>query len=893
MKNSKLWGILSILLVFGLVFTACSDPTKDDPAEKVDAATPVIAVTAQPGTGTVNIGESITLSVTAVVSDGGTLTYQWYSNATDTNSDGTEILNATSVTYSPNSTTAGPPVYYYVVVTNTNNDATGEKTASVTSEAIRVVINDPGAAEFPEIQSQPQGGSFYRNEPVSLTVIAVGTGTLSYQWYNNGTASNEGGTLISGATSAVYPPSSATVGTYYYYVVVTNTESEPGKTPSRVSSDAVTITVVPSLAEVPVIGIQPQGGSYYRDDPVTLTVTAGAGAGTLSYQWFRNISATNVGGTEIQGATNASYSPTFTVDGSYYYYVIVTNTESDKESSNVISNVVTITVGGSNPFDSLSANLTVTVDSSTKGQFIRGVGGMSDQCFIYGNGSWTDRVTLADIQNMFGHGPQELGLNMYRLLMYPYLEEGIEYTGPKGALTPGSPTQGIVDDTTLYQPGPSGGSKSGTLAADQSDYYNIIKKINEMDGYVMICPWIIPLEFTLPRSGDGTKGGGTGGTTKVDPSKFNELADWYVAYIRNLVNHGAPIFALSVQNEPDQGVAYDGCVWTGDDQRDMIRILGPKLQAAGLKGYGGGRVWDKIWIATGENAGLPGVAGDAAINDTGPTGASQYVEIATRHLYGGMGPYNNGITAVADPTKGLQEIWQTEHCDTTGRSGANAALYNTMSGWSWVWHIANEVYDTFALNKESAFIWWTSKRFYGFIGEGDYTTTQGAVLPRGHVMAHFGKYVLNTNMVNVTVTGDFVSNEGISAGSGTTNLGATTLPVVVGTNLNPTAFTNGNSNNGGQNQPTTKVMAFEADDGSYISVVAFTATRNSGAGGQEAGYVRIDLPAGFTAASAELMRSNSSVKQKIEQVPMNSARTAAIIQLPRSEIVSVKFIRAQ
>jgi O-glycosyl hydrolase len=551
--------------------------------------------------------------------------------------------------------------------------------------------------------------------------------------------------------------------------------------------------------------------------------------------------------------------------------------------------VVTITVAGSNPFGTLSANITLTIDNSAKGQFIRGVGGMSDQCFIYGNGSWTDRVTLDDIQNMFGHGPQELGLNMYRLLMYPYLEEGIAYTGPKGALIPGDPTQGIVDDTTLYQPGPSG-SKSGTLAADQSDYYNIIKKINEMDGYVMLCPWIIPLEFTTNNAGTGL-GSGTGNGTRVDPSKFDELADWYVSYIQNLIAKGAPIFALSVQNEPDQGVLYDGCIWSGNDQRDMIRILGPKLEAAGLKGYGGGRVWDKIWIATGENAGLPGVAGDAAINDTGPTGASQYVEIATRHLYGGMGPYSNGITAVADPAKGLQEIWQTEHCDTT--NAGRDSSYNAMSGWNWVWHIANEVYDTFALNKESAFIWWTSKRFYGFIGEGNYTTTNGAVLPRGHVMAHFGKYVLNTNMIKVTASGNFVSNDGINAGSGSTSLGDTTLPVAVGTNLNPSSFTDGNSNNGGQNQPTTKIMAFEADDGSYISMVAFTATRNSGSGGQDAGYVRIDLPAGFTAASAELMRSTANVKQQIEQVPMNSARNAAIIQLPRNEIVSVKFIRAQ
>jgi O-glycosyl hydrolase len=787
MKNSKLWGIPGILLVFGLLFTACSSGgnTGDDGVK--DAAIPEITV--QPAGGDYDINEVVTpLAVTAAVSDGGVLSYQWYSNILNAAGGGTVIEGADEASYTPSSSAAGR-LYYYVVVTNTNNNVTGKKTAALTSSTARVVITDPTIAEAPEITFVTQSGNFYQGDPVLLKIDAeVETGDLSYQWYSNTAASNSGGTAIPGA-----------------------------------------------------------------DDP--------------------------------------SYELTLDEDGDYYYYVVVTNTDPDlsKTPSTVTSSVITITVAGQNPFASLSANMTVSVDTSNPRQFIRGVGGMSDQCFIYGSGAWTDRVTLADIQNMFGHGPQELGLNMYRLLMYPYLEEGIPYTGPKGALIPGNPNQGIVDDTSLYQPGPSG-SKSGTLAQDQSDYYEIIKKVNEMNGYVMLCPWIVPIEFTRNSSSTGY-GSGTGNATYIDVSKFNELADWYVSYIQNLVDHGAPIFALSVQNEPDQGVGYDGCRWSGNDQRDMIRILGPKLEAANLKGYGGGRVWDKIWLATGENAGLPGTAGDATVNDTGPGGASQYVEIATRHLYGSMGPYTPGITAIADPTKGLREIWQTEHCDTT--NAGRDSFYPQMSGWDWAWHIANETYLTFALNRESAFIWWTSKRFYGYLGEGNFGTTNGAVLPRGHVMAHFGKYVLNTYMVDVNVTGSFVENRGINANSGDTSLGSTTLPVEVGTNLNPSSFTGGNSNTNGQNQPTTKIMAFEADDHSYISIVAFTPTRNSGYGGQDAGNIRINLPPGFTAGSAELMRSSASAKQVIEAVPMNSERTAAIINLPRNQIVSVKFNRAQ
>jgi len=638
----------------------------------------------------------------------------------------------------------------------------------------------------------------------------------------------------------------------------------------------------PAASVGPTITVPP-GSTFYTVGETIKPITVTATGDSLSYQWYSNTTAANSGGEEV-GTDSASYTPTVSAQGSYYYYVVVTNS-----LGTITSNVAVITIGGAVVTPDIT--LALSNASADKKQFIRGVGGMSDQCFIYASGSWTDRVTLDDIQNMFGHGPQELGLNMYRLLMYPYLEEGIaNYTGPKGALTPGDPTQGIVDDTGYYTFGPSG-SKSGTLPQDQRDYYNIIKKINEMGGYVMICPWTIPQEFTT-GSGPGGLGNGTGQGSRVNPAKFDELADWYVSYIQNLISKGAPIFALSIQNEPDQGVSYDGCRWDGNDQRDLIRILGPKLE--GIKGYGGGREWDKIWIATGENAGLPGTAGDSVVNDTGASGASQYVEIATRHMYGSMGPYNNGITAIADPTKGLKEIWQTEHCDTTNAQDRSSdAVRNTMSSWNWAWHIANEVYCSFALNQESAFIWWTSKRFYGFIGEGNYTTTNGAVLPRGHVMAHFGKYVLNTNMIKVTPNGSYKSNDGITANSGETGLTAGTLPVVSGTNFNPTSFAQGNSDTAGQNVPIAKAMAFEAEDGSYISMVAFTPTRNSGYGGQDAGNVKIQLPAGFTAVSAEMMRSTESVKQQIEPVALNSAGTEAIISLPRSNIVSVKFYKAK
>ncbi|WP_212758681.1 hypothetical protein, partial [Paenibacillus sinopodophylli] len=65
-----------------------------------------------------------TLSVAASVSDGGVLSYQWYSNGSNSTSGGTLVSGAISASYNAPTATAGTR-YYYVVVTNTNASVNG------------------------------------------------------------------------------------------------------------------------------------------------------------------------------------------------------------------------------------------------------------------------------------------------------------------------------------------------------------------------------------------------------------------------------------------------------------------------------------------------------------------------------------------------------------------------------------------------------------------------------------------------------------------------------------------------------------------------------------------------------------------------------------------------
>jgi len=131
----------------------------------VDAAAPTI--TAQPSGKTAKVGDTVTLSVTADASDGGTLSYQWFvSDTAGSGGTGFAISGATSSTYAVPTNTIGT-AYYFVEVTNTNNNATGTKTAKVQSAkaTIEVTAGSPS-------NSGPSGPSGPNKEQIMVDVAA-------------------------------------------------------------------------------------------------------------------------------------------------------------------------------------------------------------------------------------------------------------------------------------------------------------------------------------------------------------------------------------------------------------------------------------------------------------------------------------------------------------------------------------------------------------------------------------------------------------------------------------------------------------------------------------------------------------------------------------------------
>lgn len=315
------------------------------------AATPQIGNDGQPKDAVYTKGDTTVpaepLTVTATVSDKGTLSYQWYRNTADSVAGGTAIEGADQATYTPPITEAGT-TYYYCEVTNTQNKATVTKTAQAKSNTAAVTVKE---AETPVIHAQWPNAVYEVGEAAAaLTVEATVTdgGSLSYQWYKKLSEDAEG-EAIAGATAASYTPSTETLGETYYYCVVTNTI---GTAMKSAESSCVSIKVVTDKSAVavrPTITKEPEDADYTVGDAAkALAVEASVNdGGTLSYQWYQNTSSSAAGGTIIANGNSASYTPSTAEEGTTYYYCIVTNTKGSATES-AASRAAKVTVAKGN-----------------------------------------------------------------------------------------------------------------------------------------------------------------------------------------------------------------------------------------------------------------------------------------------------------------------------------------------------------------------------------------------------------------------------------------------------------------------------------------------------------------------------------------------------------------
>lgn len=294
-------------------------------------------------------------SLTDATGGDGSITYKWQAN-------GVDIASSSSATLNPPAGLTTTTTYTRWAKDNTCNTSFTQSTGSW---VVTVTPSTSISSQSTAAQTTCLNDNF-----TSISLTASGTGTLTYQWYSNTTASTTGGTNLgnaNGAQTNTFTPQASSPGTLYYYCVVTGT---CGSATSAVSGAFVVNSPV-SITQQPV-----SLSNICLNSTQSFSVVA-TGTSPLSYQWKKN-------GVDISGATSSTLTlNNIQTSDADSYSVVVSNTCGSVTSS-IVSLALDNTPPVLNDLSSKSQNLGCVIKPVSGGYVINGLGlantDFSDNC---------------------------------------------------------------------------------------------------------------------------------------------------------------------------------------------------------------------------------------------------------------------------------------------------------------------------------------------------------------------------------------------------------------------------------------------------------------------------------------------------------------------------------
>ena len=260
---------------------------------------------------------------------------------------------------------------------------------------------------------------------------------------------------------------------------------------------------------------------------------------------------------------------------------------------------------------------------------------------------WRPDMTGDQTQKAFGSGPGQLGFTILRLRI-PYTDNENEFSAQ-------------VPTAKLAQ---------------------------SLGAIVIASPWTPPPAM---KSNNNIVGG------VLNEGSYGAYAAHLKAFADYMAAQGAPLYAVSLQNEPDASVTYESCSWNGTQLLNFTRDHAPAIGV-------------RIMMPESQNFYRP--LSDPTLNDSA---AAAHVAIIAGHIYGGgLNPY----PLVGQKAK---EFWMTEHLDLD-------------TSWAGVLGTGLEIHNCILAGMQ-AYVWWYTVRFYGPISE------DGNVSKRGYVMSQYARFV--------------------------------------------------------------------------------------------------------------------------------------------------------
>jgi hypothetical protein len=181
---------------------------------------------------------------------------------------------------------------------------------------------------------------------------------------------------------------------------------------------------------------------------------------------------------------------------------------------------------------------------------------------------------------------------------------------------------------------------------------------------IIASPWSPPASMK-------TNNNIVGGELKTD--SYAAYAAHLKAFSDYMSSNGAPLYAVSIQNEPDCQVTYESCDWNATQ---MLNFMKNNAASIGIR------------VMMPESQNFNRSLSDPTLNDSA---AAANVSVIAGHIYGG------GLSSYPLAESKGKEVWMTEHLDTD-------------TSWTKVLATAKEINDCMFAGM-SAYIWWYIVRF--------------------------------------------------------------------------------------------------------------------------------------------------------------------------------------
>lgn len=239
--------------------------------------------------------------------------------STNTN---TTQLNCTnkSITLTANATGTGTITYLW---------NTGETTRSIN---VSKAGNDT-------VTIKAAGGGGCTTQSFITITQDISAPTVSILAFPDTVCSGSNATLVAfGASTYIWQPGSVSGSVNIITPVATAIDTVIGTALNGCKDTSTILVVVESLPKITSQSTAPQ--TFCLNATATPFSVTATGA-DITYQWFSNTVASNIGGTFLIGATNRTYTPLTNIAGTLYYYCEVSGRCSPSVKSN-ISGAVTV-----------------------------------------------------------------------------------------------------------------------------------------------------------------------------------------------------------------------------------------------------------------------------------------------------------------------------------------------------------------------------------------------------------------------------------------------------------------------------------------------------------------------------------------------------------------------